>query len=133
MGLTTRSPTGKGHRSVRFDLLIKGGRVIDPANNVDRVADIAIAYGRIAAVDDAIPAESAARTADATGLLVVPGLVDLHSHVYRRFTFISVDADAIGPQTGVTTGSTPARPVPSRSPVCVTTCSGRRGSESTRS
>ena len=77
--------------------------MIDPANNVDRVADLAIAHGRIAAVDDAIPAESAARTADATGLLVVPGLVDLHSHVYRRFTFISVDADAIGPQTGVTT------------------------------
>jgi dihydroorotase len=88
---------------VSFDLLLKGGRVLDPANRVDDVRDVAIVRGRIAAVDPDIPADSARRTVDAGGLLVLPGLVDLHAHVYRRFTFISIDADAVGPQTGVTT------------------------------
>ena len=88
---------------MRFDLLIKGGRVIDPANDLDEVSDVGITRGRIEAVDRELPAESAHRAVDATGLLVLPGLVDLHAHVYRGFTFISVDADEIGPQTGVTT------------------------------
>ena len=78
-----------------YDLLIRGGRVIDPANDIDDVRDVAISRGRIAAVDAELPTESARRTIDARGLLVLPGLVDLHAHVYRRFTFISVDADAI--------------------------------------
>ena len=86
-----------------FDLLIKGGRVIDPANDLDEPRDVGIARGRIEAVDRELPAESAHRVVDATGLLVLPGLIDLHAHVYRGFTFISVDADEIGPQTGVTT------------------------------
>jgi dihydroorotase len=87
----------------RPDLLIKGGRVIDPANAIDDVRDVAVTRGRITAVERDLPADSARRTVDATGLLVLPGLVDLHAHVYRRFTFVSVDADLIGPQTGVTT------------------------------
>ena len=86
-----------------FDLLVKGGRVIDPANDRDEVRDLGIARGRIEAVEPDLPAESARRVVDATGLLVLPGLVDLHAHVYRGFTFISVDADEIGPHTGVTT------------------------------
>jgi dihydroorotase len=65
-----------------YDLLLTGGHVIDPANNVDDVRDVAIRNGRIARVAARIPAQSARRTVDMKGLYVVPGLVDIHSHVY---------------------------------------------------
>jgi dihydroorotase len=65
-----------------YDLLLTGGHVIDPANNVDDVRDVAIRNGRIARVAASIPAQSARRTVDTRGLYVVPGLVDIHSHVY---------------------------------------------------
>jgi dihydroorotase len=65
-----------------YDLLLTGGRVIDPANNVDDVRDVAIRNGRIARVAPNIPTQMARRTVDLNGLYVVPGLVDIHSHVY---------------------------------------------------
>ncbi len=64
------------------DLLLKGGTVIDPRNNRNGVADVAIAGGKVAEVASDIPASSAKKTIDVTGLYVVPGLVDLHSHLY---------------------------------------------------
>ena len=67
---------------MNFDLLLADGHVIDPANGVDERRDIAIQNGRIAAVDDSIPPESARRTIDASGLYVTPGLVDIHVHLY---------------------------------------------------
>jgi dihydroorotase len=63
-----------------FDLVIRGGRVIDPAQGLDRVADVGISAGQIAAIRPAIPASSAAKSIDATGKLVVPGLIDIHLH-----------------------------------------------------
>src|SRR5262245_18118158 len=65
-----------------YDLLLTGGHVIDPANGVDDVRDVAIRNGRIARVAANIPPQSARRTVDMKGLYVVPGLVDIHSHVY---------------------------------------------------
>jgi dihydroorotase len=65
-----------------YDLLLTGGHVIDPANGVDDVRDVAIRNGRIARVAVSIPPQSARRTVDVKGLYVVPGLVDIHSHVY---------------------------------------------------
>jgi dihydroorotase len=65
-----------------YDLLLTGGHVIDPANDVDDVRDVAIRNGRIARVGVSIPSQSARRTVDMKGLYVVPGLVDIHSHVY---------------------------------------------------
>ena len=65
-----------------YDLVIKGGRVIDPSVRLDAVRDVAIAAGRIAAVEPAIGAAAAA-TIDARGKLVVPGLVDIHTHAAR--------------------------------------------------
>jgi dihydroorotase len=67
--------------AARFELLIKNGRVIDPARNIDRVADVAIAAGRISAVQPGIPSADAADVLDARGKIVTPGLVDLHVHV----------------------------------------------------
>jgi dihydroorotase len=88
---------------VRFDLLIRGGRVIDPAAGLDAIADVAITRGYVAAVDAAIPPDSAFTTVDAGGLIVTPGLIDFHTHVFHRFTYWGLDPDAIGPRSGVTT------------------------------
>ncbi len=65
-----------------YDFLIKGGRVVDPRNGLDAVRDVAIKDGRIAAVAADIPAARALKAVDAKGLLVTPGLIDLHVHVY---------------------------------------------------
>lgn len=65
-----------------YDLLLKGGHVIDPKNNLDAVMDVAVFNGKIAAVAAQIPANSAKRTVDLRGLYVTPGLVDIHVHVY---------------------------------------------------
>ena len=63
-----------------FDLVIRGGRVIDPAQGLDRVADVGISAGQIAAIRPSIPVSSAAKSIDAAGKLVVPGLIDVHLH-----------------------------------------------------
>jgi dihydroorotase len=66
----------------KYDLVIKGGRVIDPSRKLDAIRDVAIADGHIAAIDASIPA-GAAETIDARGKLVVPGLIDIHTHATR--------------------------------------------------
>lgn len=86
-----------------FDLLIKGGTVIDPAQNLHEQRDVAIRRNRIAALDRDIPAASAARVIDAGGQIVTPGLVDLHTHVYYGSTFWGIQADPIAARSGVTT------------------------------
>jgi dihydroorotase len=70
--------------AAQYDLLIKGGRVMDPSRKFDQAADVAIANGKIAAVQPNIAASAAADTIDATGKLVVPGLIDIHTHAGRE-------------------------------------------------
>lgn len=65
-----------------YDLLIKGGTVIDPATGLNARRDVAISGGKIAAVEASIPTEQAGQTLDAGGKLVTPGLIDLHAHVF---------------------------------------------------
>jgi dihydroorotase len=65
----------------RYDLLLKGGHVIDPANGIDAKMDVAISLGKIAAVEKDIPANQATRVVDVSGLYVTPGLIDIHYHV----------------------------------------------------
>src|SRR5690349_3546914 len=67
---------------VRYQLLLQGGRVIDPRNNIDGAMDVAIAEGKIARVAARIPAAEAQKVIDVRGLIVTPGLVDVHVHVY---------------------------------------------------
>jgi len=67
--------------AAEYDLVIKGGRVLDPAQRMDRVADVAIRAGKIAAMGPNIAASAAAEVIEAGGKLVTPGLIDIHAHV----------------------------------------------------
>src|SRR3954469_8542038 len=66
----------------KYDLVIKGGEVLDPSQNLRGRRDIGIRFARIEALEADIPVTRALRVLDASGRLVLPGLVDLHSHVY---------------------------------------------------
>src|SRR5688572_26721737 len=65
-----------------LDLLIQGGHVIDPKNGIDRIMDVGILQGKIARVAAQIPEREARRVASARGMYVLPGLIDIHTHVY---------------------------------------------------
>lgn len=86
-----------------FDLLLKGGEIVDPGGPLQGLFDLAITGNRIVLVDRNIPAASAKRTIDATGQIVTPGLVDLHTHAYHSATFWGVYADPVAARSGVTT------------------------------
>jgi dihydroorotase len=88
---------------MRFDLLIRGGDVVDPGGGHEGRLDVAVIRGRIAAVDDGIPADSAFQVVDATGQIVTPGLVDLHTHVFHKVTYWGIDPDPVASVSGVTT------------------------------
>jgi dihydroorotase len=88
---------------MRFDLVIKGGHVVDPAGGIDEPRDVAISRNRIAAVERSIAVEPGTRIIDATGRLVTPGLIDLHTHLFYGADYFGVDADSLAWQSGVTT------------------------------
>ena len=77
-----RAPRTFAAQQARYDLIIRGGRVIDPSVRLDAIRDLAISGGRIAAIETNIAGE-AADSIDARGKLVVPGLIDIHTHVAR--------------------------------------------------
>jgi dihydroorotase len=79
----------------KFDLVIKGGDVLDPSQSLRGKRDIGIRWGAIEAVENEIPAARAAKTIDASGKLVTPGLIDLHSHVYPYGSAIGIPADEL--------------------------------------
>jgi dihydroorotase len=86
-----------------YDTLIRGGTLIDPSTNRNGSYDVAIRRDRIAAVAPHIAPESARHVIDATGLLVLPGLIDVHTHVYHGVTYWGIEPDAIAARSGVTT------------------------------
>ena len=99
--MTTTDPT-----THKYDLLLKGGRVIDPANNIDGQFDVATSGGHIALVDKDISPALARTVADVSGLVVTPGLVDLHAHFYGYDGAILPDAHCLpeGTTTAVDVG-----------------------------
>jgi dihydroorotase len=85
-------------------LLIQGGRVLDPSQGVDAVCDVLVSGDRIAAVGPGLESDGQTEVVDAGGLIVTPGLVDLHVHVFEWATDFSVPPDDAGVGAGVTTG-----------------------------
>jgi dihydroorotase len=92
-----------GQAAGSYDLLIKGGKVIDASQNLSAERDVAIAGGKIAAVAADIPAARAREVFDAKGKLVTPGLINVHAHLYRYGNTITVDPALVGFPAGVTT------------------------------
>ena len=86
-----------------YDLLISGGRVIDPAQGLDGRYDVAFRDGKVAEVAPSIESAQAAETIAADGALVVPGLIDLHTHVYWGATSLSVRPEPVARRSGATT------------------------------
>src|SRR6266853_1931657 len=81
-----RIPEVLAATAVKYDLIVKGGRVIDPSRKLNAIRDVAIAHGRIVAIEADIPAgagETGVEAIDARGKLVVPGLIDIHTHAAR--------------------------------------------------
>ena len=86
-----------------YDTLIVGGEVVDPGAGLQGALDVAIRDGRIAAVGPNLDRSAARETIDASGGIVTPGLVDLHTHVYWGATYWGIEADPVAARTGVTT------------------------------
>ncbi|HVW83558.1 MAG TPA: amidohydrolase/deacetylase family metallohydrolase [Bryobacteraceae bacterium] len=80
--LGTAALCGFAQQTPQYDLLLRGGHVIDAKNNISAVRDVAIRDGRIAAVEAKIDPSQALKVVDASGLYVTPGLIDIHAHVY---------------------------------------------------
>jgi dihydroorotase len=87
----------------KFDLLIKGGELLDPSQNLRGKRDIGIRFGKIEALENDIPLERALRILDASGKVILPGLVDLHSHIYPYGSAIGIPADELIPYQGTCT------------------------------
>ena len=87
----------------KFDLVVKGGELLDPSQNLRGKRDIGMRFGRIEALEADIPAARALRVLDASGRLVLPGLIDIHSHVYPYGSAIGIPADELVQFQGTTT------------------------------
>jgi dihydroorotase len=86
-----------------FDLILRGGRVIDPSQNHDGVADVAFAGGKVAKIGSNLPSDPATEVRDVSDYIVSPGLIDLHTHVYWGGTSLGIDAEEFCRTSGVTT------------------------------
>jgi len=86
-----------------YDLLIRGGTVIDTSQGLNDVRDVALSDGKVAAVEEGIPESLARETLDASDLIVTPGLLDLHVHVFWGATHYGIEPDTGNVEKGVTT------------------------------
>jgi dihydroorotase len=90
-------------RMAAYDLVLKGGHVIDPAQNIDAVMDVAFAGGKVAAIAKSLDTSAAKDVRDVSGKLVTPGLIDMHTHVYWGGTSLGIDAEDFCRKSAVTT------------------------------
>jgi len=86
-----------------FELILRGGRVIDPSQNLDGIGDVAFAGGRVAKIGKNLLGDAGTDVRDVGGLIVAPGLIDLHTHVYWGGTSLGIDAEDFCRRSGVTT------------------------------
>jgi len=96
------SPPARAQRTRLYDILIKGGEVIDPSRGFRQVADVAVLDGKVAAIEPEIPAQRGIDTVSARGLFVTPGLIDLHTHIHHGLS-IGIEADPVAARSGTTT------------------------------
>lgn len=87
----------------QYDLVLKGGHVVDPSQGLDKIQDIAFTDGKVSKVSDEIPGSDGNDVRDVSKSIVVPGLIDLHTHVYWGGTSLGIDADDFCRHNGVTT------------------------------
>jgi dihydroorotase len=90
-------------RPVPSDLIIRNARLLDPGSARDGHFDVAVTDGRVSAIDDALDPAEAGEVVDGSGLLLTPGLVDLHTHVFHGVSYGGIDPDTIAGRSGVTT------------------------------
>jgi len=88
---------------MQLELILRDGRVIDPSQGLDDVMDVAFTDGRVVAVGKGLKAGANTQTRDVSGQIVVPGLIDLHTHVYWGGTSLGIDAEEFCRTSGVTT------------------------------
>ena len=86
-----------------FDLVLRGGRVVDPSQKLDAITDVAFSAGKVAMVGNALKADPGTEVRDVSGYIVTPGLIDLHTHVYWGGTSLGIDAEEFCRTSGVTT------------------------------
>jgi dihydroorotase len=86
-----------------YDLILRGGRVIDPSQKLDAVTDVAFSDGKVARIGPGLPADADTDIRDVSGTIVTPGLIDLHTHVYWGGTSLGIDAEDFCRRSGVTT------------------------------
>ncbi|MFZ1089904.1 MAG: amidohydrolase/deacetylase family metallohydrolase [Xanthobacteraceae bacterium] len=85
------------------DLILRGGRVIDPSQKLDAVTDVAFARGKVTQIGSGLKADASTDVRDVSGTIVAPGLIDLHTHVYWGGTSLGIDAEDFCRRSGVTT------------------------------
>jgi dihydroorotase len=86
-----------------YDLILRGGRVIDPSQKLDALTDVAFAGGKVAQIGPGLKADGDCDVRDLAGAIVSPGLIDLHTHVYWGGTSLGIDAEDFCRRSGVTT------------------------------
>jgi dihydroorotase len=86
-----------------YDLILRGGRVVDPSQKLDAVTDVAFADGKVARIGAGLRPDAKTDVRDVSGHIVTPGLIDLHTHVYWGGTSLGVDAEDFCRRSGVTT------------------------------
>src|SRR5436189_6258323 len=86
-----------------YDLILRGGRVIDPSQKLDAVTDVAFVQGKVARIGSGLKGDAATDVRDVSGSIVTPGLIDLHTHVYWGGTSLGIDAEEFCRTSGVTT------------------------------
>src|SRR5712672_1121895 len=86
-----------------YDLILRGGRVVDPSQKLDAVTEVALADGKVARIGAGLRPETKTDVRDVSGRIVTPGLIDLHTHVYWGGTSLGVDAEQYCRTSGVTT------------------------------
>jgi dihydroorotase len=86
-----------------YDLILRGGRVIDPSQKLDAINDVAFSQGKVARIGPGLKADAGTDVRDVSGAIVSPGLIDLHTHVYWGGTSLGIDAEEFCRTSGVTT------------------------------